>query len=88
MALGADRGVLRMIMSDGLLLVGIGIAIGIVVGIVLTRLLHNLLYGVQPSDFGMYAIALFAVLFVAAAACYLPARRATKIEPSIALRYE
>jgi putative ABC transport system permease protein len=89
MALGADRnGVLRMIMSDGLFLVGIGIAIGIVAGIVLTRLLHNLLYGVQPSDPEMYAIALFAVLFVAAAACYVPARRATKIEPSIALRYE
>ena len=89
MALGADRnGVLRMIMSDGLLLVGIGIAIGIVAGIVLTRLLHSLLYGVQPSDPAMYAIALFVVLFVGGAACYIPARRATKIEPSTALRYE
>jgi putative ABC transport system permease protein len=89
MALGADRnGVLRMIMSDGLLLVGIGVAIGIVAGIVLTHVLHSLLFGIQPSDPGMYAMASFAIFFVATAACYVPAHRATKIEPSIALRYE
>ncbi len=89
MALGADRnGVLRMIMSDGLLLVGIGIAIGIIAGLVLTRVLHSLLFGVQPSDPGIYAMASFAIFLVAATACYIPACRATKIQPSIALRYE
>jgi putative ABC transport system permease protein len=89
MALGADRNaVLRMIMSDGLLLVGIGIAIGIIAGLVLTRVLHSLLFGMQPSDPGIYAMASFAIFLVGAAASYIPARRATKIEPSIALRYE
>jgi putative ABC transport system permease protein len=89
MALGADRnGVLRMIMSHGLVLVGIGISIGIIAGIVLTSVLRSLLFGIQPSDPGMYAIASAAILFVAAAACYVPARRATKIAPSIALRCE
>ena len=89
MALGADRNrVLRMILSQGLLLVGIGILIGIIAGIVLTSVLHSLLFGIQPSDPGIYAMASAAIAFVAAAACYVPACRATKIEPSIALRYE
>ena len=89
MALGADRtGVLKMIMSEGLFLVAIGIAIGIVAGVVLARVLHSLLFGMQPSDPATYAIATLAIALVAAAACYIPARRATKIEPSIALRYE
>jgi putative ABC transport system permease protein len=89
MALGADRnGVLRMIMSEGLLLVGIGIVIGIFAGIMLARILHSLLFGMQPSDPVMYATASLAIAFVASAACYIPARRATKIEPSITLRYE
>jgi ABC-type antimicrobial peptide transport system permease subunit len=89
MALGADRkGVLRMIISEGLLLVAIGISIGIIAGVVLTRVLHSLLFGIQPSDPGIYTMVSAAIAFVAAAACYVPARRATKIEPSIALRYE
>ena len=89
MALGADRsGVLRMIMSEGLLLVGAGVVIGIIVGFVLARVLNSLLFGMQASDPAMYAMASLAIALVAAAACYIPARRATKIEPSIALRYE
>ena len=89
MALGADRtGVLKMIMSEGLLLIAIGIAIGIIAGIVLARVLHSLLFGMRPSDPATYAMATIAIALVAAAACYIPARRATKIEPSIALRNE
>jgi predicted permease len=89
MALGADRkGVLKMIMSEGLLLVGVGIAIGIIAGVALTRILHSLLFGMEPSDPSMYLLASLIIALVAAAACYIPARRATKIEPSIALRYE
>jgi putative ABC transport system permease protein len=89
MALGADRnGVLRMIMSEGLLLVAVGIAFGIIAGIVLARILHSLLFGMGPFDAAMYLKASLAIALVAAAACFIPARRATKIEPSIALRYE
>jgi predicted permease len=89
MALGADRnGVLKMIMSEGLLLVGSGIAIGILAGIVLVRVLHSLLFGMQPSDPSIYVMASLAILVVAAAACYIPALRATRTEPSTALRYE
>ena len=89
MALGADRnGVLRMIMSEGLLLVGIGVTIGIIAGVILTRILRSLLFDMQPSDPVMYALAAVAVGLVAAAACFIPARRATKIEPITALRYE
>jgi putative ABC transport system permease protein len=89
MALGADRnGVLRMIMTEGLLLVAIGIAIGIIAGIILARVLQSLLFGMRPSDPAMYAMALAVIFTVAIAACYIPARRATKIEPSVALRYE
>jgi putative ABC transport system permease protein len=89
MALGADRnGVLRMIMSEGLLLVGVGIAIGVIAGVVLARVLQSMLFGMQPSDPAMYVMATLAVSLVAIAACYIPARRATEIEPSIALRYE
>ena len=89
MALGADRNsVLRMIISEGLFLVGSGIAIGIIAGIVLVRVLHSLLFGIQPTDPATYAIASLVIFVVAAAACYIPARRATTIEPSTALRYE
>jgi putative ABC transport system permease protein len=89
MALGADRnGVLRMIMSEGLLLVASGIAIGIIAGFALARVLQSLLFGMQPSDPFMYLFASLLIALVAAAACYIPGRRATKIEPSIALRYE
>jgi putative ABC transport system permease protein len=89
MALGADRnGVLRMIMSEGLLLVGVGIAIGVIAGVVLARVLQSLLFGMQASDPAVYVMATLAVSLVAIAACYIPARRATEIEPSIALRYE
>ena len=89
MALGADRnGVLRMIMYEGLLLVGIGVTIGVIAGVILTRILRSLLFDMQPSDPVMYALAAVAVGLVAAAACFIPARRATKIEPTTALRYE
>jgi ABC-type antimicrobial peptide transport system permease subunit len=77
-----------MIMSEGLLLVAIGMAIGVITGIVLARVLHSLLFGMEPSDPAMYARAALLVSFVAIVAFYIPARRATKIEPSAALRYE
>ena len=89
MALGADRnGVLRMVLSQGLLLVFSGIVIGLIAGVGLARVLHSLLFGMSPSDPATYGWALLVVSVVAIAACYIPARRATKIDPGVALRYE
>ncbi len=89
MALGASReNVLRMIMSYGLKLVLAGIAIGLVAGLVLTRVLASLLFGVSLSNPLMYLAVCMGLTLVAAAACYLPARTAVKVDPVRALRAE
>ena len=89
MALGADRAaILRMILRQGMALVAVGAGIGLLLSAACGRLLTGLLFGVPPLDpvtFGG-AIVLFAVIGLAA--CYAPARRATKIDPIVALRYE
>ena len=89
MALGARRiDVLKMIMGQGLRWVAIGLGIGLTLGFLLTRMLASLLFGVGPTN-PMTYIAVSAVMFaVAALACYLPAVRATRIDPIRALRYE
>jgi putative ABC transport system permease protein len=89
MALGARRvDVLKMIMVQGLRWVAIGLGIGLLFGFLLTRMLASLLFGVGPTNLLTY-IAVSAVMFaVAALACYLPAVRATRIDPMRALRYE
>jgi predicted permease len=88
-ALGAqNRDVLRLVGTQGLLLVAFGIVFGIVAAMGVTRSLGSLLYGVQPSDpitfFGVCAL----LTIVGLAACYIPARRATRVDPMVALRYE
>jgi predicted permease len=89
MALGCDRaGVFSLVLRHGLSLTGLGVALGLMGALGATRLLQKLLVGVSPTDPLTYAAVVVALLAVAAAACALPARRATRIEPSVALRYE
>jgi putative ABC transport system permease protein len=88
-ALGASKpSLLRLVLTRGAWLTGIGLAIGMAGAFALTRLLGNLLYNVSPRDPAtMTAVALMLAV-VAGLASYVPARRATKIDPMIALRYE
>ena len=89
MALGAQkRDVLRMVVGQGIMLVLTGVVIGIVGGLALSRSLMSLLYGVKPTDPATFISVSFILVAVALAACYLPARRAAKVDPLIALRYE
>jgi putative ABC transport system permease protein len=89
MALGASRGnVLSMILRQGVALVSIGLAVGLAGALVLTRSLEKLLFGVRPSDPVSFAAVAVLLLAVGLAASYFPARRATRVDPIIALRYE
>ena len=87
MALGAPRvAIMRSILREGLQLTMTGTAIGVVCGLTATRLIADVLYGVSPADPATFTIAVAALLVVALAACAIPARRATRIDPTIALR--
>ena len=88
-ALGAQRGqVLGLIMRQGFILVAAGVAMGIVLAFVFTRMLASLLFGVQPFDPDTFAGVSFLLMVIALAASYLPARRAMRVDPIVALRYE
>jgi putative ABC transport system permease protein len=89
MALGAQTGaVLKLAMGHGLMLVMIGIVIGLIAAFALTRLMSTLLFGVTATDPMTFTIISILLISVAAIASYIPARRATKVDPIIALRYE
>jgi len=89
MALGADTGkVGRMILNDVSRLVGIGVLLGLPLAYGLSKLVNSMLYGVKAFEFVTVGSALLVMVFVAMAAAYLPARRATRVDPLVALRYE
>jgi putative ABC transport system permease protein len=89
MALGAqNRDVLKLVIGKGMVLALVGAAIGLLASFALTRLMRSLLFGVTPTDWLTFVIASMVLLTVALLACYIPARRATKLDPLIALRYE
>jgi putative ABC transport system permease protein len=88
-ALGAQRSsVLRMVLGEGIRLAGIGAAVGVLGALALTRLAKNQLYDIKPTDPMTLAAAAVLMILVALAACYVPARRATRVDPLIALRHE
>jgi len=87
MALGAQRGdIQRMILGDGARIAAMGVGLGITGAFALTRLMANLLYGVKATDPATFAVVGCLLAIVALAACYLPAQRAVRLDPQVALR--
>lgn len=80
--------VIRLIVGQGMRITALGIVAGLLGALALTRLMSNLLYGVSTSDPMTFAAVAGLMIVVALLACYLPARRATKVDPLVALRYE
>ena len=88
-ALGAQlRDVLKLVLSHGVKLTLLGVAIGLVGAFVVTRAITSLLYGVSATDPLTFGLVSLALILIALLACYIPARRATKVDPLVALRYE
>jgi ABC-type antimicrobial peptide transport system permease subunit len=89
MALGAQpRSILWLVVGHGLLLALVGIGIGVAAALVLTRFLRNLLFEIKPNDPVTFVSVVFLLLVITLAACYIPARRAMRVDPMVALRYE
>jgi putative ABC transport system permease protein len=89
MAVGAQRtDVLRLIVRQGMMLTVLGVALGLVASFGLTRLMSNLLYGVSATDMITFLTVSALLLFVALLACWVPARRASSVDPMVALRTE
>ncbi len=89
MALGAKpRDVLKLVVGHGMALVLIGLAIGLITSLALSRLIEKLLFGVSPTDSLTFGATALLLTIVGLLACWIPARRATKVDPMIALRFE
>ena len=89
MALGAERGsVLWLVLREVATMVGVGVAVGVPLSIALSRIVETQLFGLSPQDPIALAVAAIVLAGVALAAGYLPARRATRVDPMLALRYE
>jgi predicted permease len=89
MALGAGpTGVLRMVIAQGLQLALMGVVIGVAAGFGLTRLIASMMYGISPTDPLTFVAVSVVLIVVASLACFIPARRAMRVDPIIALRYE
>ena len=89
MALGAQTSdILKLVLKQGLLLALVGIGIGVVASVFLMRRLESLLFEVRVTDPTMFVLGVVTLFSVALLACYIPARRATKVDPLVALRYE
>jgi putative ABC transport system permease protein len=88
-ALGAQtRDVLRLVLGQGVRLILFGLAVGLAASLALTRVLAVMLFGVTPTDPLTFVAVSFLLVSVALVACYIPARRATRVDPLVALRYE
>jgi putative ABC transport system permease protein len=89
MALGATQSnVIRDVLSQGLLLTGIGIVVGLIGAFSASRVVQSLLYGIGPNDAITFTAVALILAVVAIAASYIPARRASRVDPMVALRYE
>jgi putative ABC transport system permease protein len=89
MALGARRSqVWQLILKEGLMLASLGVCIGVAGAFALTRLMSSLLFEVKPTDLGTFAAVSVLLILIALIACVVPARRATRVDPLVALRYE
>ena len=89
LALGAQaRDVFKLIIGQGMILVTVGVAIGVAASLALTRFIASLLFGVTPTHATTFVAVSAGLALVALLACYVPARRATKVDPLVALRYE
>jgi ABC-type antimicrobial peptide transport system permease subunit len=89
MALGArSTDVLRLVVRDGMRLAIVGVVVGLAGAFAITRVVDSLLFGITPTDLSTFTIVTLGLLLIALIACYVPARRATKVDPLVALRYE